>query len=84
MNEEDKKYLLQKDQHDLLTDFKNFEDRKNLYENMYEMMEKFNFISTQERIILSDLGRLISFFESKMDIVKLKLRDIEIMLLVLN
>ena len=84
MNEEDKKYLLQKDQHDLLTDFKNFEDRKKLYESMYEMMEKFNFISTQERIILSDLGRLISFFESKMDIVKLKLRDIEIMLLVLN
>ena len=51
--------------------------RKELYERMVEMMVNFNVRNSQERFLLSDLHKLINFFESKSDVAFIKLRDVE-------
>ena len=73
---EDNIYLLQKNRTELRNEINHYQDRKNLYERMADMMVNFNIKNSQERFLLSDLHKLINFFEAKIDVVQIKLKDI--------
>ena len=64
-------------QMEVRADINEYTSRKNLYEQMTEMMNNYNVRNTQERFLLSDLHKLINFFEGKIDVENIKLRDIE-------
>ena len=74
---EDNIYLLQKNRMELCNELNHYQDRKNLYERMADMMANFNVRNSQERFLLSDLHKLINFFEAKIDVVQIKLKDID-------
>jgi hypothetical protein len=78
MDYEDKLYLLRKKQMDLRNECNEYQGRKDLYERMSQMMTNFEVRSSQERFLLGDIHRLINFFEQKIDIVLLKLRDVDL------
>ena len=77
MQDEDNIYLLQKNRTELRNELNHYQSRKNLYERMVDMMTNFNIRNSQERFLLSDLHKLINFFESKIDVVQIKLKDID-------
>ena len=77
MDIEDKHYLLKKYYYELQSDIRVFEERIQVYTNMLNTLSKFDMRNAQERFMLSDLQRLIAFFESKVEVLKIKLRDIE-------
>jgi len=77
MDIEDKHYLLKKYRYELTNDIRIFEERMQMYTNMLNTLSKFDMRNSQERFLLSDLQRLIAFFESKVDVLKIKLRDID-------
>ena len=77
MQDEDNIYLLQKNRTELRNELNHYQDRKNLYERMVDMMANFNVRNSQERFLLSDLHKLINFFEAKIDVVQIKLKDID-------
>ena len=74
---DDKIYLLRKMQMEVRAEINEYSTRKELYERMVEMMVDFNVRNSQERFLLSDLHKLINFFESKSDVAFIKLRDVE-------
>jgi hypothetical protein len=74
---DDKIYLLRKMQMEVRADINEYSARKELYEKMSEMMSEYNVRNSQERFLVSDLHKLINFFESKSDVGYIKLRDIE-------
>jgi hypothetical protein len=74
---EDNIYLLQKNRIELRNELNHYQDRKNLYEHMVNMMINFNVRNSQERFLLSDLHKLINFFEAKIDVVQIKLKDVD-------
>ena len=75
---EDKIYLLEKKQFELKNQLSYFTEKKQLYENMIHQMNNNEIKNTQERFLLSDLQRLICFFENKIDIIQIKLKDVNI------
>ena len=75
---EDKIYLLEKKQFELKNQLSYFTEKKQLYENMIHQMNNHEIKNTQERFLLSDLQRLICFFESKIDIIEIKLKDVNV------
>ena len=75
---EDKIYLLEKKQFELKNQLSYFTEKKQLYENMIHQMNNHEIKNTQERFLLSDLQRLICFFENKIDIIQIKLKDVNI------
>ena len=77
MSLNDKIYLLRKMQMEVRSEINEYSARKELYERMVEMMVDFNVRNSQERFLLSDLHKLINFFESKSDVAFIKLRDVE-------
>jgi hypothetical protein len=77
MSLDDKIYLLRKMQMEVRADINEYTTRKELYQKMADMMVEFNVRNSQERFLLSDLHKLINFFEGKCDIAFIKLRDIE-------
>jgi len=77
MSLNDKIYLLRKIQMEVRSEINEYSARKELYERMVEMMVNFNVRNSQERFLLSDLHKLINFFESKSDVAFIKLRDVE-------
>jgi hypothetical protein len=77
MSVEDKLYILRKMQMEVRAEINEYSARKELYEKMVGMMVEFNVRNSQERFLLSDLHKLINFFESKSDIAYIKLRDVE-------
>jgi len=77
MDYDDKVYLLKKTQLNLRNEYKEYQARKHLYESMVDMMVDFQVKSSQERFLVSDLHKLINFFESKSDVILLKLRDVD-------
>ena len=77
MDIEDKHYLLKRYRYELESDVRIFEERIQVYTNMLNTLSKFDMRNAQERFMLSDLQRLIAFFESKVEVLKIKLRDIE-------
>ena len=77
MDIEDKHYLLKRYRYELESDVRIFEERIQVYTNMLNTLSKFDMRNPQERFMLSDLQRLIAFFESKVEVLKIKLRDIE-------
>ena len=74
---DDKIYLLRKMQMEVRAEINEYSTRKELYERMVEMMVEFNVRNSQERFLLSDLHKLINFFEGKSDVAFIKLRDVE-------
>jgi len=64
-------------QMEVRADINEYSARKKLYEKMSEMMSEYNVRNSQERFLVSDLHKLINFFESKSDVGYIKLRDIE-------
>jgi hypothetical protein len=77
MNKEDKIYLLKKERLKLQTELFYFTEKKQLYESMINKMNNYDIKNSQERFLLADLQRLVCFFESKMDVIQIKLKDIE-------
>jgi hypothetical protein len=77
MNKEDKIYLLKKERLKLQTELFYFTEKKQLYESMIHKMNNYDIKNSQERFLLADLQRLVCFFESKMDVIQIKLKDIE-------
>ena len=77
MDIEDKHYLLKRYRYELESDVRIFEERIQVYTNMLNTLSKFDMRNPQERFMLSDLQRLIAFFESKVEVLKIKLRDID-------
>jgi hypothetical protein len=75
---EDKIYLLEKKQFELKNQLSYFTEKKQLYENMIHQMNNHEIRNTQERFLLSDLQRLVCFFENKIDIIQIKLKDVNI------
>lgn len=75
---EDKIYLLEKKQFELKNQLSYFTEKKQLYENMIHQMNKYETRNTNERFLLSDLQRLICFFESKIDVIEIKLKDVNV------
>jgi hypothetical protein len=75
---EDKIYLLEKKQFELKNQLSYFTEKKQFYENMIHQMNNHEIKNTQERFLLSDLQRLICFFENKIDIIQIKLKDVNI------
>jgi hypothetical protein len=64
-------------QMEVRADINEYSARKKLYEKMSEMMSEYNVRNSQERFLVSDLHKLINFFEAKSDVGYIKLRDIE-------
>jgi hypothetical protein len=77
MNKEDKIYLIKKERLKLQTELFYFTEKKQLYESMINKMNNYDIKNSQERFLLADLQRLVCFFESKMDVIQIKLKDIE-------
>ena len=77
MQDDDTEYLLKKQYYNLQEELEHYIKRQTLYEDMFEMMNKYNIRNAQERFLSVDLQKLINFFENKIDITKLKLRDIQ-------
>ena len=77
MNKDDKIYLLKKERLKLQTELFYFTEKKQLYESMINKMNNYDIKNSQERFLLADLQRLVCFFESKMDVIQIKLKDIE-------
>jgi conjugal transfer/entry exclusion protein len=77
MDIDDKHYLLKKYRYELTNDIRIFEERMHMYTNMLNTLSNFDMRNWQERFLLSDLQRLIAFFESKVYVLKIKLRDID-------
>jgi hypothetical protein len=44
---------------------------------MIDTMINYNVRNSQERFLFIDLQKLVNFFESKIDIVEIKLKDVE-------
>ena len=76
MMSDDELYLLKKEETELREQYDEFHARKNLYQSMIDKMMNYEIKNTQERFLLSDLYKLINFFESKMDVTRIKLRDV--------
>lgn len=74
---DDKIYILRKMQMEIRAEINEYDTRKELYQKMVEMMVEFNVRNSQERFLLSDLHKLINFFEGKSDVGFIKLRDVE-------
>jgi hypothetical protein len=77
MNKEDKIYLLKKERLKFQTELFYFTEKKQLYESMINKMNNYDIKNSQERFLLADLQRLVCFFESKMDVIQIKLKDTE-------
>ena len=77
MSLEDKIYLLRKMQMEIRAEINEHVDKKQMYEQMVNTMTSLHISSSQERFLLSDLHKLINFFESKVDVAHIKLRDVE-------
>jgi hypothetical protein len=75
--DDDNIYLLKKMQMEIRTEINEYLARKDLYEKMANMMTNYNVRNSQERFLLSDLHKLINFFEAKCDVAYIKLRDVE-------
>lgn len=76
MDNDDKLYILRKMKMEIQNEIDEYSARKELYENMANMMANYNVRNTQERFLLSDLHKLINFFEGKRDVACIKLRDV--------
>lgn len=74
---DDKIYILRKMQMEIHAEIYDCVARKKLYEKMVEMMGNTSERNSQERFLLSDLHKLINFFDGKSDIGYIKLRDVD-------
>lgn len=74
---EDKQYLIQKEHLELTNNLNHYRERRNLYQHMIDTMINYNVRNSQERFLFIDLQKLVNFFESKIDIVEIKLKDVE-------
>ena len=77
MEMEDKQYLIQKEHLELTNNLNHYRERRNLYQHMIDTMINYNVRNSQERFLFIDLQKLVNFFESKIDIVEIKLKDVE-------
>ena len=71
--EDDKDYLLKKEEFDLREEYSIYQAKKRIYESMVDMMINYTH-TVQERFLLSDLHKLINVFDQKSEVVLIKLQ----------
>ena len=76
MQYEDKVYLMQKERYELEEDRKNSWVRHSMYMAMIEELSKMN-LSLQEKILMSDIQRILATFEMTISILDIKISNLD-------
>lgn len=73
---DDALYLKKKEQLNLFEELIYYEERKRFYDSVMNMMASYEIKNTQERFLFSDIQKLVTYFEYKIEIIKIKLKDV--------
>ncbi len=73
---DDALYLKKKEQLNLFEELIYYEERKRFYDSVMNMMASYKIKNTQERFLFSDIQKLVTYFEYKIEIIKIKLKDV--------
>ena len=80
MEVEDALYLLQKEHYEIKSDLDSLYSKKNCYEAIFNQLNYNQDSIILERLLIKDIQHLITCFISKICLLEIKLRDVELKL----